>query len=581
MSNFNEIARTEAENLILKAYAKASENSELLGGAELNGKIEISKDAQNGDFASNHALSNAKALRSNPRKIAESLLKYMDFENSLFLRAEIAGPGFINFFLSDSWYAQVLKEIRAAGNSYGSSDALKGESILLEFVSANPTGPMHIGNARGGVLGDSLAAILNMAGAKCQKEFYVNNYGNQILNFAASIEARYMNIAHGEDIYEIPADGYHGEDITDIARACYDKHGEKLCKLSSDERREKLAAFGLEVNIAKMQNDLARYGVNFDRWFFESELYEADKVNEAVRRLSDLGYTYEKDDAVWLKSSEIVAERLRAEGKSEKQIEALDLKDDVLKRGNGLYTYFAADIAYHINKLETRGIEKAINVWGADHHGHVARLKGALDALGLCGEERLQIVLMQLVKLFRNGELYRMSKRTGKSISLSDLLDEVPLDAARWFFNSKPDSPMDFDLDLAIREDSENPVYYVQYAHARICSLVENLKESGYEIKKDTVIDASLLKDESERALIKQLALLPDEVVAAALFYDPSKINKYLIELSARFHRFYNSCRIREAEENLLLARLCLVKCTAIVLKNGLNILGISAPEKM
>ncbi len=581
MSNFNEIARIEAENLIFKAYAKASENSELAGSVELNGKIEISKDAQNGDFASNHALSNAKALRSNPRKVAESLLKHMDFENSLFLRAEIAGPGFINFFLSDSWYTQVLSEIRVAGNSYGSSDALKGESILLEFVSANPTGPMHIGNARGGVLGDSLAAILNMAGAKCQKEFYVNNYGNQILNFAASIDVRYMNIVHGEDKYEIPADGYHGDDITDIAQAYYNEHGEKLCKLSSDERREKLAAFGLEVNIAKMQKDLARYGVNFDRWFYESELYEADKVSEAVRRLSDLGYTYEKDDAVWLKSSEIVSERLRAEGKSEKQIEALDLKDDVLQRGNGLYTYFAADIAYHINKLETRGIDTAINVWGADHHGHVARLKGALDALGLCGEKRLQIVLMQLVKLFRNGELYRMSKRTGKSVSLSDLLDEVPLDAARWFFNSKPDSPMDFDLDLAIREDSENPVYYVQYAHARICSLMDNLKDLGYEIKKDTAIDASLLKDESERELIKQLALLPDEVVAAALFYDPSKINKYLIELSARFHRFYNSCRIREAEENLLLARLCLVKCTGVVLKNGLNILGISAPEKM
>ncbi len=581
MSNLNEIARLEAEKLIEKAYVLASENSELPGGVRLSGKIEISKDAQNGDFASNHALGNAKALRSNPRKIAESLLKYMNFENTVFSRAEAAGPGFINFFLSESWYDKVLKEIIKAGENYGSSDALKGESILLEFVSANPTGPMHIGNARGGVLGDSLAAILNAAGAKCQKEFYVNDYGNQILNFAASIEARYMNIVLGEDKYEIPADGYHGEDVIDIAQSCCSEYGDELCKLSSDERREELSAFGLKYNIEKMQKDLARYGVNFDRWFFESELYEADKVNEAVRRLSESGYTYEKDGAVWFKSSEIISERLRAEGKIEKQIEALDLKDDVLQRANGLYTYFAADIAYHVDKLETRGFEKAINVWGADHHGHIARLKGALDALGLCGERRLDIVLMQLVKLYRNGELCVMSKRTGKSISLSDLLDEVPLDAARWFFNSRPDSPMDFDLNLAIREDSENPVYYVQYAHARICSLIENLKEAGFKHDENTRIDTSLLKDESEIELIKQLALLPDEIVAAAVFYDPSKINKYLIELSARFHRFYNSCRIRDAEENLLLSRLCLASCTGIVLKKGLNILGITAPEKM
>ena len=580
MSNLNEKARIEAENLIIKAYAKAIENSELPEGVKLSGKIELSKDSQNGDFAANHALSNAKALKMSPRKIAEILLRHMDFEDSLFVRAETAGPGFINFFLSDSWYAGVLREIRNEGEDYGCSEALKGESILLEFVSANPTGPMHIGNARGGVLGDSLAAILNMAGAECQKEFYVNNYGNQILNFAASIEARYMNIALGEEKYKIPADGYHGEDITDIAQCYYEKYGNELCKLNSDDRREKLAAFGLEVNISKMKKDLARYGVSFDRWFYESELYEDNKVKEAVRRLSDLGYTYEKEGAVWLKSSEIISEKLRVDGKSEKQIEALDLKDDVLQRGNGLYTYFAADIAYHINKLETRGVDKAINVWGADHHGHVARLKGALDALGLCGEDRLQVVLMQLVKLFRDGEIYKMSKRTGKSVSLSDLLDEVPLDAARWFFNAKPDSPMDFDLNLAIREDSENPVYYVQYAHARICSLIENLKEEGYEFN-DAAIDASLLKDDSERELIKQLALLPDEVVAAAVLYDPSKINKYLIELSARFHRFYNSCRIRGTEVNLLMARLGLVICTGTVLKIGLGILGISAPEKM
>lgn len=581
MSNLNEAARSEAEEIIKKAYALASENSELLGGAELSGKIEISKDAKNGDFASNHALSNAKALRSNPRKIAESLIKYMNFENSLFTKAEIAGPGFINFFLSESWYERVLKEISDAGENYGRSEAFKGESIILEFVSANPTGPMHIGNARGGVLGDSLAEILNMAGADCSREFYVNNYGNQMLNFSASIEARYMNIALGEEKYEIPADGYHGEDISDIARAYYKEHGNELLSLEPDERREKLSAFGLKLNIAKMQNDLARYGINFDRWFFESELYERDMVRDGVKRLSDLGFTYEKDGAIWLKSSEIVSQRLRAEGKSEKQIEALELKDDVLQRANGLYTYFAADIAYHVNKLETRGVKRAINVWGADHHGHVARLKGALDALGLNGEERLHIVLMQLVKLFRNGELCRMSKRTGKSISLSDLLDEVPLDAARWFFNSKPDSPMDFDLDLAIREDSENPVYYVQYAHARICSLIENLKESGYELGKTEAPDLSLLRDESETELIKQLALLPDEIVAAAMFLDPSKINRYLVELSARFHRFYNSCRLRDAEKNLLLARLYLVSCVGAVLKRGLNILGISAPEKM
>ena len=380
---------------------------------------------------------------------------------------------------------------------------------------------------------------------------------------------------------EFPEDGYHGDDIRELAQAFYEQEGDKYLNCEEQTRHDALAQFGLSRNIPKMKTDLARYGIQYDQWFFESSLHESGYVADSVQLLTDRGWTYEKDGALWLKTSEILAEKLRAAGKSDEDIEKLALKDDVLRRANGFYTYFAADIAYHRNKFAVRGFDKVVNIWGADHHGHVARLKGAMDALGLDGEHRLDIVLMQLVKLVRDGEVVRMSKRTGKAISLTDLLDEIPVDACRWFFNAKPDTQMEFDLGLAVREDSENPVYYVQYAYARICTLLKALAAEGFDVPAAAQADLALLTADEEKALIKQLAQYPVVVRLAARDYDPSFINRYLSELAAAFHKFYNACRIKGEEKNVLLARLKLADTARAVLKNGMTLIGCSAPEKM
>lgn len=581
MSNLIKDAKEEICSVIAAALKAAEEKGELPSGAVLEGTVEIPKDPANGDFAANHAMTGARSLHMAPRKIAEALTANMELEGSWFASAEVAGPGFINFRLSPRWYGDVLDAIEREGDDYGRSDILAGQKIMVEFVSANPTGPMHMGNARGGVLGDTLAEVLSRAGADVWREFYINDAGNQIEKFSLSLEARYLQIIKGEDAVPFPEDGYHGEDITELARLFYEKYGEKYLDVPETERRKELAAFGLEHNLPKMKADLARYGINYDLWFRESSLYESGYVEDTVRLLGEKGCTREQDGAVWLRTSEILAEKLRAQGKSEAEIEKLGLKDDVLRRANGFYTYFASDIAYHRNKFEVRKFDKVINVWGADHHGHVARIKGAMDALGLDGEHRLEVVLMQLVKLLRNGEAVRMSKRTGKAISLSDLLDEVPADAARWFFNTKPDTQMDFDLGLAVREDSENPVYYVQYAHARICSLIENLAREGYAVPRPADIDPSVLSADCEHELIKQLAGLPDEIEHAAYSSEPGRINRYVTEVATRFHKFYSSCRIKGEEESLLRARLCLAQCVRRVIKNSLSIVGVTAPEKM
>ncbi len=543
--------------------------------------MEIPKDAANGDFAANHAMTGARAVRMAPRKIADALVANLELAGSWFVSAEAAGPGFINFRLGPAWYGDVLAAVQREGADYGRSDALKGQKIMVEFVSANPTGPMHMGNARGGVLGDTLAEVLSRAGADVWREFYVNDAGNQIEKFATSIDARYRQLILGEDAVEFPEDGYHGDDIKDLAAAFREKYGDAYLDKPEHERHEAMAQFGLAVNLPKMKSDLERYGITYDEWFRESTLHESGYVKATVDALTELGHTYEKDGALWLDTSRILGDELRAAGKSEKDIEKLDLKDDVLRRANGIYTYFAADIAYHRNKLEVRKFDRAINIWGADHHGHVARLKGALDALGLDGQHRLEIVLMQLVKLMRDGEVVRMSKRTGKAISLSDLLDEVPRDAARWFFNAKADTQMDFDLGLAVREDSENPVYYVQYAHARICSVIRNLAEDGHAVPGAGSIDPAAFETSQERELIKQLSELPDELLRAANSLDPSRINRYAMELAARFHRFYNSCRIKGEEESVLSARLLLADCVRSALAVCLGILGVNAPERM
>ena len=581
MINMIQNAKDQAASLAMNAYRAAVADGALPQAEVKAAPVEIPKDAANGDFTTTFALAASKALRQPPRNIAQALLDHIDLEGSYFASAEIAGPGFLNFRLNDSWYAGVCAAVESEGDAYGANDGLRGKKYMVEFVSANPTGPMHMGNARGGVLGDTLAAVLTACGADVTREFYVNDAGHQIDKFAHSIEARYLQIIQGEDAVPFPEDGYQGGDIRDLAQAYYDANGDRLLNVPAAQRQETLAQFGLSVNLPKMKTDLQRYKIEYDNWFYESTLHESGYVAETVDLLTEKGWTYEKDGALWLKTAEIMRQHLLKAGKREKDIEKLDLKDDVLRRANGFYTYFAADIAYHRNKFAVRGFDKVINVWGADHHGHVARLKGALDALGLNGSEKLDIVLMQLVKLLRDGEVVRMSKRTGKAISLSDLLDEVSVDAARWYFNAKPDTQMEFDLGLAVREDSENPIYYVEYAHARICSLLRTLAEEGVTVPAQAEVDMSILSGETERALIKQLAQFCEEIKLAARDYDPSHINRYLQELAACFHRFYNACRIKGEEPAVAAARLKLADDTRVVLKNGLKLIGVDAPEKM
>ncbi len=579
--NMIQSAKDQVLALTMTAYETAAAEGLLPADVAVKPSVEIPKDTANGDYTTTFCLAAAKALHKNPRQVAQILMDHMQLEGSYFTTVEMAGPGFLNFRLGDKWFGDTVACVEREGADYGSSDMLAGKKYMVEFVSANPTGPMHMGNARGGVLGDTLASVLQKSGADVWREFYVNDAGNQIEKFAKSLEARYFQIIKGEDAVEFPEDGYHGDDIRELAQLFYEQEGEKYLDCDEKTRHDALARFGLDRNIPKMKSDLERYGIHYDQWFFESSLHESGYVADSVQALTDLGYTYEKDGALWLKTSEILAANLRKAGKSEEAIEKLGLKDDVLRRANGFYTYFAADIAYHRNKFAVRGFDKVINIWGADHHGHVARLKGAMDALGLDGENRLDIVLMQLVKLVRDGEVVRMSKRTGKAISLTDLLDEIPVDACRYFFNAKPETQMEFDLGLAVREDSENPVYYVQYAHARICTLLKNLASEGYTVPAASEVDFSLLSGDAEKALIKQLAHYSEVVRLAARDYDPSHINRYLTELAAAFHKFYTVCRIKGEEKPVLLARLKLADAARAVLKNGMVLIGCSAPEKM
>ena len=556
-------AMREAEKIILSAYEKACEKGELPKGEIRQPVIEIPKDLSHGDYASSFAMQNTKILGKAPKVIAEAIKNNACLEGTCFDSMTVLGPGFINFKLADKWFSDVLLNIAEEGDDYGKLKCEKPQKIMVEFVSANPTGPMHMGNARGGVLGDSLANVLKMAGNDVTKEFYVNDAGNQIEKFACSIDARYMQLIKGEENYPFPEDGYHGDDIRVIAKELYDRDGEIYLDMSEEERHKAYIKYGLKKNIAKMQADLERYRIKYDVWFFESELHNSGYVKETVDLLTEKGYTYEADGALWLKSTAFGCE-----------------KDDVLMRGNGYYTYFAADIAYHRNKFEKRGFDKVINIWGADHHGHVARLKVALDALGLDGTNRLEIVLMQLVRLMRDGEVVRMSKRTGKAISLSDLLDEVPCDAARYFFNSRAaDTHLEFDLGLAVREDSENPVYYCQYAHARICSILANIVRDGVTVNKTP--DLSLLSSKEERDLIREVAKMPEEIRVAAANRDPSVLNRYAVSVASAFHKFYGVSRIRDAEPDIRDARVFLIKCTADVIRNTLAGFGVTAPTQM
>ena len=582
MANKIQAARVQVAQLTQAAYEKAVEAGKLPAGAEVKATIEIPKDTAHGDYASSYAMAGAKALHMAPRAIAQTIVDHLDLEGSYFQKVEIAGPGFLNFTLGPKWYQEVLADVEREGAQYGANTEGHGEKVMVEFVSANPTGPMHMGNARGGVLGDTLANVLKRDGCDTWKEFYVNDAGNQIHKFAVSINARYLQLLLGEENVPFPEEGYHGDDIKELAQAIYAQHGDSWKNLPEEERLDKMAQYGLSVNIPKMKEDLIKYGIVYDEWFFESSLHKSGYVAETVELLTQKGWTYEKDGALWLNTTQLLKEKYMREGKTQEQVDKLDLKDDVLRRANGFYTYFAADIAYHRNKLEVRKFDKAVDVWGADHHGHVARLQAALDGLGLDGSHRLIVVLMQLVNLMQDGKPVRMSKRSGKAIALHDLLDEISVDAARYFFNSRAStSPLDFDLDLAVREDSENPVYYVQYAHARICSLLSRLAEEGATVPAARDMDAGQMTTPEELALMKALAQFPEEIHLAARDYDPSRINRYLVALAGDFHRFYNACRIKGEEQAVLAARLKLADTVRSVLANGMGLLGVSAPEKM
>ena len=565
MSNLIEEAKIAIDALLKAAYDRAVSAGALPADSFPQGKVEIPKDVSNGDYAANHAMAGAKALKLPPRKIAEIFIAHLDLVGSYFNKAEIAGPGFLNFTLSDAWYKSVLQTIRREGKAFGRSDEGKGEKVMVEFVSANPTGPMTIGNARGGVLGDALAAVLDRAGYDVWREFYVNDAGNQVDLFGKSIEARYLQLILGEDAVEFPESGYHGDDIRRLAQMIFERDGDKYKDADSDTRCRVFVEFGLPYNISLMKEHLERYRIHFDQWFLESSLHESGYVEETVKLLSDAGYTYEKDGAVWLKNTELGAD-----------------KDEVLCRANGFYTYYAVDIAYHRNKFIERGFDRVIDVWGADHHGHAIRFAASMTAppLGL-QNKKLDFLIMQMVRLVRGDEVVKVSKRTGKALTLNDLLDEIGEDACRFFFNAKPDTHLEFDLDLAIRQDSENPVYYVQYAHARICSLLSAMAEEGHTVSEDLAPDLSLLTAEQERELIKELASFTEEIRLAARDYDPSRINRYVTELAARFHRFYNSCRIKDAEPAVRDARLVLCACTGRVIANALAIVGVTAPERM
>ena len=583
MTNMIQSAKDQVAALTQAAYERAAAAGVLPAGAEVRATIEIPKDTAHGDYASSFAMAGAKTLHMAPRAIAQAIVDHLELEDSYFHKVEIAGPGFLNFSLGPKWYGEVLRTIEGEGADYGSGAEGAGKKVMVEFVSANPTGPMHMGNARGGVLGDTLANVLSRDGWDVWKEFYVNDAGNQINKFARSIFARCMQLTLGEENYPFPEDGYHGEDIKELARGFLAQDGIAFPGDASEEDwLNQMAKFGLERNIPKMEADLKKYGIVYDQWFLESSLHESGFVADTVALLTEKGWTYEKDGALWLNTTELLKRKYMAEGKTQEQVDKLDLKDDVLRRANGFYTYFAADIAYHRNKFEVRGFDKVINIWGADHHGHVARLQAALDGLGLDGSHRLVIVLMQLVNLLQDGQPVRMSKRTGKAIALHDLLDEISVDAARYYFNNRASSsPLDFDLDLAVRQDSENPVYYVQYAHARICSLLARMAESGAAVCPAEEVDAGVLTQPEELALVKSLAQYPEELHLAARDYDPSRVNRYLTALAGDFHRFYNACRCMVDDPCLQAARLKLADAARAVLANGLNLLGVTAPEKM
>lgn len=562
MTNLISDAFIQAKELVMKAMGELVADGTFPAEPVPAFNTEIPADSKNGDVSTNAAMVCARPFRNNPRKIAEAIVSKIDLNGSYFARCEVAGPGFINFFYSTEWYATVVATVLEQKEKYGETDLGAGKSVLVEFVSANPTGPMHIGNARGGAIGDCLASVLEKAGYEVAREFYINDAGNQIEKFKTSLEVRYLQIYKPET--ELPEDAYHGQDIIDHANAFNEIYGDKYVNADSEERRQALCDFALPKNIQKLHDDLGKYRIQYDKWFNESTLHKDGSVQRVIEQLKTSGHTYEKDGALWFKTTEFG-----------------DEKDRVLVRENGVPTYLVPDIAYHYNKLAVRKFDKAVDIFGADHHGYIARIKASMTALGV-DADRLDIVIMQMVNLVRNGEKYKLSKRSGKAITLSTLLDEIPIDAARFFFNLRePNSHFDFDLDLAVSQTSQNPVYYVQYAHARICSVLKKMNEEGIEVKSLDKAALSVLTAPEEQEMIKHLATLPNVINEAAKAYDPAKVTKYVIDLATMYHKFYNNCRIMGEDDSVMQARLSLSLAVKQVIKNILDMLKITCPESM
>lgn len=581
MNNMIELAKQQVKETVMNALGRLVAEGKIEAVPLPAFNVERPADVSHGDFSCNAAMASAKALRNNPRAIGQMIADAAVLDGTVFEKIEVAGPGFLNFFISPLWFNETVGEVISSGSDYGKTELGKGKRVLVEFVSANPTGPMHIGNARGGALGDSLSSVLQFAGYEVEREFYVNDAGNQIEKFGKSLSIRYMQIADGnksdviasygdddvcrkifedEENFPMPEDVYKGVDIIEHAYNFYKINGDKFVNADEESRKSALVEYALPLNIDGLEKDLAKYRIVYDTWFRESSLHKSGAVKQIVDMLTEKGQTYEKDGAIWFKASDFG-----------------DDQDRVLVRANGIPTYFVPDIAYHYNKLVTRGFDKAIDILGADHHGYIARMKAALTALGV-DASKLDIVIMQMVMLVRNGETVKLSKRSGKAITLSTLLDEVPIDAARFFFNLRdPNTHLEFDLELAIEESSNNPVFYVQYAHARICSILRRMEEEGTGYSNIPVSELNF-NHPAELALIRHIAALPNCINEAAKDYNPSKITKYLCDLAQLFHKFYDNCKIKGEEENILQSRLSLCVATKTVFK---NLLKVDAPEKM
>jgi len=523
--------------------------------------LEVTKEKSHGDFSTNLAMQLTRIAKQNPRLIAEQIIQQMDMARARVARAETAGPGFLNFFMDKSYLYQVIDEIRKKGDRYGSVNLGAGKKVQVEYVSANPTGSLHLGHARGAAVGDALCNLLEFAGYDVTREYYINDAGNQIANLAASIEARYRQ-ALGLDA-EMPEDGYYGDDIKQFAKELAEKEGDRLLSLPDEERFRFFRQYGLSRELDKIRRDLDRFGVRFDVWYSETSLYETGKTEAVLKELRERGMVYESEGAVWLRTTDYG-----------------DDKDRVLVKNDGSYTYLTPDIAYHKDKFN-RGFDLLINIWGADHHGYVPRMKAAMQCLGY-DPDRLIVLITQMVSLYQNGEKVKMSKRTGKAVTMEDLMEEVGVDATRYFFTMRGvDSHLDFDMDLAVSQSNDNPVYYVQYAHARICSIFRQAEEQGIRLKPLEEVRLSVLDKEAEYDLLAKIASFSEEVEIAAQNFAPHRLIRYVYELATMFHSYYKAERVITENDEVTQARLWLLQAVSTVVRNVLRLIGVSAPERM